>query len=48
MALYTGLNYPQKLAGIVCFSGYLPKFQDFKELLNEGNRKTEVLMAHGL
>jgi phospholipase/carboxylesterase len=26
MALYTGLNYPQKLAGLVCLSGYLPKF----------------------
>jgi len=48
MALYTGLNYPQKLAGLVCLSGYLPKFQEFKELLHQSNSKTEVFMAHGL
>lgn len=47
MALHTGLRYPQRLAGIVALSGYLPLAQTFAAERAEANAKTPIFMAHG-
>ncbi len=48
IALHVGLRYPQKLAGIVALSAYLPTID---KLISEGSHAgkiTPVLMAHGI
>jgi phospholipase/carboxylesterase len=47
MALHTGLRYPQRLAGIVALSGYLPLAQTFAAERSAANTKTPIFMAHG-
>lgn len=47
IALYTALRYPQRLAGIMALSAYLPLQQDLEESRHEGNAATAVFMAHG-
>ena len=32
MSMYVGLQYPEKLAGIVALSGYLPHYGNFEEV----------------
>lgn len=48
MALMTGLRYPERLAGIVGLSGYLPlALKTFAER-SAANYKTPVFLAHGI
>lgn len=44
LALYAGLKYPQKLAGIICLSGYLFRFD---EQYSTANQDISILMCHG-
>ena len=46
MAVATGLTHPQKLAGVVCLSGYIAR-EKFEEKVHESNAGTEVLVCHG-
>ena len=45
MALHTGLRYPQKLAGIVALSGYLPLADQFAAERHNANARTPIFMA---
>lgn len=47
IALHTGLRYPEKLAGILALSTYLPLSETVAEELSDANGKTPVLYAHG-
>lgn len=47
MALYTGLCYPEKLAGIIGLSGYMPLIYSFPNDRNPINQNTPIFMAHG-
>jgi phospholipase/carboxylesterase len=47
MTLQTGLRYPEKLAGLICLSGYLPLFTMIKDERSEANLHTPIFMAHG-
>lgn len=47
MALMTGLRYPQRLAGIVALSGYLPLLDATALEQHEANVHTPIFMAHG-
>ena len=48
MALYTGLKFPQKLAGIIALSGYLPLSEEFEKYTFKPNLKTPIFFGHGL
>ncbi len=47
MALHTGLRLPQRLAGIMALSGYLPLADRFTAERHSANAQTPVFMAHG-
>jgi phospholipase/carboxylesterase len=47
MALHTGLRLPQRLAGIMALSGYLPLADRFTAERHPANGSTPVFMAHG-
>ena len=47
MTLQTGLRYPERLAGLVCLSGYLPLADKLAEERNDANALTPIFMAHG-
>ena len=47
MALMTGLRHPEKLAGIVGLSGYLPLAQTLAAERHAINQDTPIFMAHG-
>lgn len=47
MTLQTGLRYPQKLAGLMCLSGYLPLATSTPTERSNANRHTPIFMAHG-
>lgn len=47
MALMTGLRYPQRLAGIVALSGYLPLLDTTAAEQHPANLHTPIFMAHG-
>lgn len=47
MALHTGLRLPQRLAGIMALSGYLPLADRFTAERHAANAQTPVFMAHG-
>ena len=47
MVLYTGLRYPQKLAGIMALSGYLPMADSMVTERSAANQQTPIFMAHG-
>jgi phospholipase/carboxylesterase len=47
MTLQTGLRYPQKLAGLLCLSGYLPIHATVAEERSAQNQQTPIFMAHG-
>jgi phospholipase/carboxylesterase len=47
MALHTGLRFPQRLAGIVALSGYLPLADRFAAERSIANTQTPIFMAHG-
>jgi len=46
IALHAGLRYPEKLAGIIALSSYLPLRAAASEF-HEANRATSIFMAHG-
>ncbi len=47
MALQTGLRYPEKLAGIMALSCYLPLQQTLTAEAHRANSATSIFMAHG-
>lgn len=47
MALQTGLRYPEKLAGLMCLSGYLPLRDLIETERASANQDTPIFMAHG-
>ncbi len=47
MTLQTGLRYPQKLAGLMCLSGYLPLADKIAAERSHANQHTPLFMAHG-
>ncbi|MEF8834159.1 MAG: carboxylesterase, partial [Halofilum sp. (in: g-proteobacteria)] len=44
---HTGLRHPQRLAGIVALSAYLPMAMTLKDEMNEANRDTPIFQGHG-
>ncbi len=48
MALYTGLCYQKRLAGILALSCYLPIPQNFLNHRHEQNQQTPILMQQGM
>ncbi len=47
MVLQTGLRYPQKLAGMMVLSAYLPLANIALQEAHPVNRETPIFMAHG-
>ena len=47
IALQTGLRYPEKLAGIMALSTYLPLAETLASEATAENRATPIFMAHG-
>jgi len=47
MALHTALRFPQRLAGIMALSGYLPLADRFPSERHQANATTPIFMAHG-
>lgn len=47
ISLFAGLRYPEKLAGIMALSCYLPTADKLPEALNEANSLTAILQHHG-
>lgn len=47
MTLQTGLRYPEKLAGLLCLSGYLPLHTAIDKERHPSNQNTPLFMAHG-
>ena len=47
MTLQTGLRHPEKLAGLMCLSGYLPMAATIDAERNAANQATPIFMAHG-
>lgn len=47
MTLQTGLRFPQKLAGLLCLSGYLPLSNAVAAERSPANQDTPIFMAHG-
>ncbi|MGV7235201.1 MAG: alpha/beta hydrolase [Nitrosomonadaceae bacterium] len=47
IALHTGLRYPDKLAGILVLSGYLPLAETLIIDTHQSNASTHIFMAHG-
>ena len=48
LSLYLGLRYPNRLAGIVALSAYLPAASRISVECSEANQNTRVFMGHGL
>lgn len=47
MTLQTGLRYPEKLAGLLCLSGYLPIHTTVAAERHVANQDTPIFLAHG-
>jgi phospholipase/carboxylesterase len=47
MALHIGTRYPEKLAGIIALSSYLPQSRDLASAKSPANQATPIFMAHG-
>lgn len=47
MTLLTGLRYPERLAGLVGMSGYLPLAASTAAERSEANLQTPIFLAHG-
>lgn len=47
MTLQTGLRHPEKLAGMLCLSGYLPLHEKVAHERTEESIDTPIFMAHG-
>jgi len=48
IALYTAVRYPQKLAGILALSTYLPLHKTLSTEAHPANASTPIFMAHGI
>jgi phospholipase/carboxylesterase len=48
IALHVGLRYPQKLAGIIALSTYLPTLAQLTTEAATANQHTPIFMAHGI
>jgi phospholipase/carboxylesterase len=48
LSLYLGLRYPNRLAGIVALSAYLPAASRISVECSEVNQNTRVFMGHGV
>lgn len=48
MTLQTGLRHPEKLAGLIALSGYLPLPSTLEAERSAANQSTPIFMAHGL
>jgi len=48
IALHLGLRYPEKLAGILALSTYLPLTDSFSQNLSPGNCETPIMYLHGI
>ena len=48
IALQTGLRYPQKLAGVMALSTYLPLAESLPQEAAPANKATPIFMAHGI
>ena len=48
MTLMTGLRHPERLAGLVCLSGYLPLADKTAVEVHAANADVPIFMAHGL
>jgi phospholipase/carboxylesterase len=47
MTLQAGLRHPEKLAGLMCLSGYVPMADKVAAERNAANQDTPVFMVHG-
>lgn len=47
MAIQTGLRHPEKLAGLLCLSGYVPLHATVAAERHAANQQTPIFMAHG-
>jgi len=47
IALHTGLRYPEKLAGVMALSTYLPLADSLPQEAAAANKATPIFMAHG-
>jgi phospholipase/carboxylesterase len=47
IVLQTALRHPQRLAGVLALSTYLPLASTLKAEMGEANRATPIFMAHG-
>ncbi|MFZ1181254.1 MAG: dienelactone hydrolase family protein [Herbaspirillum sp.] len=47
MTLQTGLRHSERLAGLMCLSGYLPLAGAIAAEANNANQATPIFMAHG-
>jgi len=47
MALHTGLRYPERLAGILALSCYLPLPETLEREASQATRDVPIFMAHG-
>jgi phospholipase/carboxylesterase len=47
MTLLTGLRYPERLAGLLCLSGYLPLATQTAAQRNPANNDVPIFLAHG-
>ncbi len=47
MTLQTGLRHPEKLAGLLCLSGYLPLHATVADERHSANHATPIFLAHG-
>jgi phospholipase/carboxylesterase len=48
VTLYSGLRYPERLAGLMALSCYLPLQASLAQERSAGNAGTRIFMAHGL
>ena len=48
MVLHTGLRHPERLAGIMALSGYLPLARTLASERHAANQLTPIFMAHGI
>ncbi len=47
MTLQVGLRHPQKLAGLMCLSGYVPLADKIADERHPANQTTSIFMVHG-
>lgn len=47
IALQVGLRHPEKLAGLLCLSGYVPLHATLTAERHNANHETPIFMAHG-